>query len=278
MGRRNRPPKNVRVRGAFGELQLGTLLEQFLSPEQFLKNVQVRENSQERVEFAIKLPGRDTDGEILLPVDAKFPHDDYERLLSAAEAGDAEAVAEASKALENRIRVCARAIRDKYIVPPRTTDFAILFLPTESLYAEVLRRPGLFETIQREYHVTLTGPTTFIALLNALQMGFRSLAIEKRSSDVWKILAAVRAEFGKYNEVVDRLAKQLNTAAKSVETLGVRARAMTRQLRDVEVLPEHVSQSVLAIEPGDACEENLAVGEVRSGEPVLTATLREMGV
>jgi DNA recombination protein RmuC len=154
----------------------------YLSPEQFLKNAQVRENSQERVEFAIRLPGRDADGEVLLPVDAKFPHDDYERLLSAAEAGDAETVAEASKALENRIRVCAKTIRDKYIIPPRTTDFAILFLPTESLYAEVLRRPGLFENIQREYHVTLAGPSTFIALLNALQMGFRSLAIEKRSS------------------------------------------------------------------------------------------------
>ena len=269
---------NVRTRGTFGELQLGTLLDQFLSPEQFLKNAQVRENSQERVEFAIRLPGRDTDGEVLLPVDAKFPHDDYERLLSAAEVGDSDAVAEASKALENRIRVCAKTIRDKYIVPPRTTDFAILFLPTESLYAEVLRRPGLFETIQRESHVTLTGPTTFIALLNALQMGFRSLAIEKRSSDVWKILGAVRAEFGKYNEVVDRLAKQLNTAAKSVETLGVRTRAMTRQLRDVEVLPGRVSQTLLAPEPEDQCEENSAVGDVRvEQQSSLTTTSREMG-
>ena len=269
---------NVRTRGTFGELQLGTLLDQFLSPEQFLKNAQVRENSQERVEFAIRLPGRDTDGEVLLPVDAKFPHDDYERLLSAAEVGDSDAVAEAGKALENRIRVCAKTIRDKYIIPPRTTDFAILFLPTESLYAEVLRRPGLFETIQREYHVTLTGPTTFIALLNALQMGFRSLAIEKRSSDVWKILGAVRAEFGKYNEVVDRLAKQLNTAAKSVETLGVRTRAMTRQLRDVEVLPEHESQTLLTTEPEDQCQENPAVGDARvEQQSSLATTSREIG-
>jgi DNA recombination protein RmuC len=268
---------NVRVRGAFGELQLGTLLEQFLSPEQFLKNAQVRENSP-RVEFAIRLPGRDADGEVLLPVDAKFPHDDYERLLSAAEVGDAEAVAEASKALENRIRVCAKTIRDKYIIPPRTTDFAILFLPTESLYAEVLRRPGLFESIQLEYHITLTGPTTFIALLNALQMGFRSLAIEKRSSEVWKILGAVRTEFNKYNEVVDRLAKQLNTAAKSVETLGVRTRAMTRKLRDVEVLPEHVSQALLATEPEDEGDESSLVGEVRiEQQSTLTTTPREMG-
>lgn len=162
-----------------------------------------------------------------LPVDAKFPHEDYERLLAAAEIGDLEAVAEASKALENRIRSCAKTIRDKYIASPRTTDFAILFLPTESLYAEVLRRPGLFESVQREYHVTLTGPTTFTAFLNALQMGFWSLAIERRTSEVWKILGAVRFEFGKYNDVVDRLGKQLNTAAKSVENLGVRTRAMS---------------------------------------------------
>lgn len=178
-------------------------------------------------------------------------------MLSAAEVGDAEAVAEASKALENRIRVCAKAIRDKYIIPPRTTDFAILFLPTESLYAEVLRRPGLFETIQREYHVALAGPSTLTALLNALQMGFRSLAIEKRSSEVWKILGAVHTEFAKYNEVVDRLARQLNTAAKSVETLGARTRAMTRKLRDVEV-----SETLLATEPEDECDENPVVGDV----------------
>jgi DNA recombination protein RmuC len=246
---------NVRVRGTFGELQLGTLLEQFLSPEQFVKNAQVRENSQERVEFAIKLPGRDADGEVLLPVDAKFPQDDYERLLSAAEAGDAEAVAAASKALENRIRSFAKTISDKYIAPPRTTEFAILFLPTESLFAEVLRRPGLFESIQRDYHVALTGPTTFTALLNALQMGFRSLAIEKRSSEVWRILGAVRNEFGKYNDVVDRLARQLNTAAKSVESLGIRTRAMDRKLRDVEVLPDHASQILLGAESTDERDE-----------------------
>jgi DNA recombination protein RmuC len=269
---------NVRVRGTFGELQLGTLLEQFLSPEQYLKNAQIKENSQERIEFAIRLPGRDTDGDVLLPVDAKFPHEDYERLLSAAEVGDLEAVAEASKALENRIRACAKMIRDKYIAPPRTTDFAILFLPTESLYAEVLRRPGLFESIQREYHVTLTGPTTFTALLNALQMGFRSLAIEKRTSEVWKILGAVRNEFGKYNDVVDRLAKQLNTAAKSVESLGIRTRAMSRQLRDVEVLPEHSSQILLAAEAADECVEiptveNFGIAQ----EPDLTVPQPEAG-
>jgi DNA recombination protein RmuC len=236
---------NVRVRGTFGEVQLSMLLEQFLSPEQYVKNVQIKVNSQERVEFAIKLPGRDSDGEVLLPVDAKFPQEDFERLVTASESGDIEAVAEAAKELESRIRTSAKTIREKYIATPRTTDFAILYLPTESLYAEVLRRPGLLEQLQREYHVTLAGPTTFTALLNALQMGFRTLAIEKRSSEVWQILGAVRSEFGKYNDVVDKLSKQLNTAAKSVETLGLRTRAMNRTLRDVERLPEATAEILL---------------------------------
>jgi len=236
---------NVRVRGTFGEVQLGMILEQFLSPEQYTKNAQVKDDSQERVEFAIKLPGPNTDGELLLPIDAKFPQEDYERLLAAAELSDGEAVAETSREIENRIKLFAKAIRDKYIAPPRTTDFAILYLPTEGLYAEVLRRPGLFEHLQREYHVTLTGPTTFSALLNALQMGFRSLAIEKRSSEVWQILGAVRGEFGKYNEVVDKLSKQLSTASKSVESLGIRTRAMNRTLRDVEKLPEATVEILL---------------------------------
>lgn len=251
---------NVRVRGTFGEVQLEMLLEQFLSPEQYVKNAQVKDASQERVEFAVKLPGRDSQGEVLLPIDAKFPQDDYERLLTAAELGDGEAVTAAAKELENRIKQCARTIRDKYIAPPRTTDFAILYLPTEGLYAEVLRRPGLFEQLQRDHHVTLTGPTTFTALLNALQMGFRSLAIEKRSSEVWQILGAVRGEFVKYNEVVDKLSKQLNTAAKSVEGLGIRTRAMNRKLRDVETLPEATAEillgpAILDVEEEEA-EEN----------------------
>ena len=245
---------NVRVRGTFGEVQVAMLLEQFLSPEQYIKNAQVKEGSQERVEFAIRMPGREPDGEVLLPVDAKFPQEDHDRLLAAVELGDVEAVAEAAKELENRIRLCAKTIRDKYIATPRTTDFAILYLPTESLYAEVLRRVGLFEQLQREFHVTLTGPTTFTALLNALQMGFRSLAIEKRSSEVWQILGAVRGEFGRYNEVVDRLAKQLSTAAKSVENLGTRTRAMNRKLRNVEQLPEATAEILLGaavLEPDD---------------------------
>lgn len=236
---------NVRVRGTFGEVQLGMLLEQLLSPEQYVKNAQVKDGSQERVEFAIKLPGRDADSEVLLPVDAKFPREDYDRLVTAAELGDGDALNEAAEELENTIKACAKTIRDKYIAPPRTTDFAILFLPTEGLYSEVLRRPGLFEQIQREYHVTLTGPTTLTALLNALQMGFRSLAIEKRSSEVWHILGAVKNEFGKYNEVVDKLSRQLTTAAKSVENLGMRTRTMTRKLRDVEKLPDATAQILL---------------------------------
>ncbi len=236
---------SVRVRGTFGELQLGTLLEQFLSPEQYIKNAQVKENSQERVEFAIKLPGRDACGEILLPVDAKFPLEDYERLIEAAEKGDASAVQQAGQDLERNVRLCAKTIRDKYIEPPLTADFAIMFLPTESLYAEVLRRPGLFDQLQREYHVTLAGPATFAALLNALQMGFRSLALEQRSGEVWKVLGAVRNEFSKYNEVVDRLSKQLNTAAESVERLGARTRVMNKKLRDVEKLPDDSAQTLL---------------------------------
>lgn len=254
---------NVRVRGTFGEVQLGMLLEQFLSPEQFIRNAQMKEGSQERVEFAIKLPGRDSAGEVLLPVDAKFPHEDYERLITASEAGDAEAVAQAGKELENRIRHCAKTIREKYIATPRTTDFGILFLPTESLFAEVLRRPGFFEQLQNEYHVTLTGPTTFTALLNALQMGFRSLAIEKRSSEVWQILGAVKNEFGKYGVVVESLSRQLKTAANSVENLGVRTRAMSRKLRDVEKLADDAAQIVLGPAFDVANEDEEALTEAQ---------------
>ena len=236
---------NVRVRGTFGEVQLAMLLEQFLSPEQFTKNAQVKDGSQERVEFAIRLPGHDDGDEVLLPIDSKFPQEDYERLIAAAELGDVDAVAAAAKELENQIRTSAKTIRDKYIAPPRTTDFAILFLATEGLFAEALRRPGLFGQLQLEYHVTLTGPTTLTALLNALQMGFRSLAIGKRSSEVWRILGAVSNEFGKYNKVVEGLSRQLSTAARSVENLGARTRAMNRKLRDVEKLPDETTQILL---------------------------------
>ena len=246
---------NVTIRGALGEVQLAMILEQFLSPEQFIANATVREGSQERVEFAVRLPGRDGENEVLLPIDAKFPMEDYQRLLAADALGDAEAMAAASQALEARIRSFAKTIRDKYILPPRTTDFAILFLPTEGLYAEVLRRPGLFEQLQREHHVTLAGPTTLTALLNALQMGFRSVAIERRSSEVWQVLGAVRTEFGKYNEVVARIGKQLGSAANSVEALGQRTRAMTRKLRDVETLPEADATALLGLADDTAPEE-----------------------
>lgn len=236
---------NVRIRGTFGENQAAQLLEQFLSPEQFILNAQVRENSQERVEFAVRLPGRDDEGDVLLPIDAKFPREDYERLLAAAEIGDSDAVEEAGKALENRVKLFARTIREKYINPPRTTDFAILFLPTEGLYAEILRRPGLFDQIQRDCHVTLTGPTTFVAYLNALQMGFRSLAIQKRSSEVWRLLGAVQAEFGNYDAVVTTLAKQLQTAANSVKKLNTRSNVMRRKLKDVEKISQAEAGTIL---------------------------------
>ena len=246
---------NVSVRGALGEIQLSRLLEQLLSPEQFIENATVREGSQERVEFAVRLPGRDGENEVLLPIDAKFPQEDYQRLLEASERGDVDAVVEAGQALETRIRQFARTIREKYIVPPRTTDFAVLFLPTEGLYAEVLRRPGLFEQLQRDHHVSLAGPTTLTALLNALQMGFRSVAIERRSSEVWQVLGAVRTEFGKYNQVVERLGKQLGSAANSVEALGARTRVMSRTLRGVETLPAPEAAALLGFDGDSAADE-----------------------
>ncbi len=247
---------NVKVRGTWGELQLGNLLEQFLAPEQFMRDVQVKEDSQERVEFAIRLPGRSDDKEVLLPIDAKFPQEDFERLVVAAENSDAVGVEAAASALEARVKACARTISEKYINPPQTTDIAILFLPTESLYAEVLRRPGLFEHIQREYHVTLAGPTTLTAILNALQMGFRSLAIEKRTSEVWQVLGAIRSEFNRYGEVVDRLRRQLNTAVNTIDSLGIRTRAMSRKLRDVEILPDGTAHEVLGLDQPDAISES----------------------
>ena len=263
---------NVRVRGTWGEVQLGAILEQMLTPDQFIKNAQIKEGSQERVEFAILLPGQDEKSHVLLPIDAKFPQEDYDRLLSFSENGDAEGIAQASKELENRIRSFAKTIREKYIDPPKTTDFAILFLPTEGLYAEILRRPGVFEQIQKEFHVTLTGPTTLSALLNALQMGFRTLLIEKRSSEVWKILGAVSAEFSKYNEVVDKLSKQLDTAVKSVEKLGTRTRAMNRKLTGVEKLPDESAQLILG--PAIAAEEG-AYCETEGEEDPLALTEQE---
>lgn len=238
---------NVKVRGIWGEIQLGNLLEQFLAPDQYIRDVQIKQDSRERVEFAIRLPGRDGN-EVLLPIDAKFPQEDFERLVLASEKGDAQAAEAASTALEARVKGCAKTINEKYIDPPRTTDIAILFLPTESLYAEMLRRPGLFEGLQRDYHVTLAGPTTLTAIVNTLHMGFQSLAIEKRSSEVWQVLGAIRLEFNRYGEIVDRLRKQLNTAVGTIDALGTRARAMNRKLRDVEVLPDTAAQGLLGLD------------------------------
>jgi DNA recombination protein RmuC len=249
---------NVKTRGTWGEVQLGMLLEQFLLPDQYLKNAQVKEASLERVEFAVRFPGRDDEKEVLLPIDAKFPQEDYERLVHAADRADAAAVEEAAAALEARVKSFAKAVSEKYINPPTTTDFAVLFLPTESLFAEVLRRPGLFEQLQRDCRVTLAGPTTLSAMLSAFQLGFRSLAIQKRSSEVWRILGAVKSEFAQHGRVVDTLKKQLGAATNTIDRLGTRTRAMTRSLRDVEALPGAQAEALLRLpteaEPDDAEE------------------------
>jgi len=243
---------NVKTRGTWGEVQLEALLEQLLTADQYAKNVATVPKSGERVEFAIKLPGRqESDGTavpVWLPIDAKFPREDYERLIDAQERADPVAVEEASRALEARIRSEARTIAEKYVAPPHTTDFALLFLPTEGLYAEILRRPGLTDMLQRDYRVTIAGPTTLTALLNSLQMGFRTLAIEKRSSEVWQVLGAVKTEFGKFGDVLARTKSQLETVTRSIEAAETRTRVMNRKLRDVEALPGEQASGLL----GDA--------------------------
>ncbi|HYC00749.1 MAG TPA: DNA recombination protein RmuC [Candidatus Limnocylindrales bacterium] len=228
---------NVKVRGTWGEVQLGALLEQVLTPEQYARNVTVREGSREVVEYALRLPGQGGDAPLWLPIDCKFPHEDYARLVAAAEAADADAVQRATQDLLRAVKKCAQDIRDKYIHPPHTTDFAILFLPTEGLYAEVLRNPGFVEEMQQSCRVVLAGPTTLAALLNSLRIGFRTLAIEKRASEVWHVLAAVKAEFGKFSGVLDKVKRQLETATRTIETTGARTRAIEKRLRGVETLP-----------------------------------------
>ncbi len=228
---------NVKNRGVMGEVQLAALLEQILTPEQYETNVATKPDSRERVEFAIKLPGRDRESVVWLPLDAKFPTEDYQRLQEAQDAADPVAVEVAAKALEARIRLEAKTIADKYLAPPATTDFGLLYLPFEGLYAEVLRRPGLFEALQRDYRVTLCGPTTLSALLNSLQMGFRTLAIEKRSSEVWQVLGAVKSEFGRFGEVLANTKRQLQTVANSIDAAETRTRQIERKLKDVEALP-----------------------------------------
>ena len=228
---------NVRSRGTWGEVQLGNLLEQTLTAEQYDKNVATRPGSRERVEYAIRLPGQDSAHVVWLPVDAKFPVEDYERLLAAQERADPAGMEEAGRALENRIKLEAKTIREKYVEVPHTTDFAILFLPTEGLYAEVLRRPGLADNLQREFRVSIAGPTTLSALLNSLQMGFRTLAIEKRSAEVWQVLGGVKAEFERFGTVLAATKRQLQTVANSIDQAETRTRQMSRQLRAVEALP-----------------------------------------
>lgn len=227
---------NVKTRGVFGETQLAALLEQVMAPEQYEKNVATRPGSRERVEFAIKLPGSGG-APVLLPIDAKFPQEDYQRLQAAQEAGDLLAAELAGKALEARVKLEARSIAEKYVEPPNTTDFALLYLPFEGLFAEVLRRPGLFDHIQRESRVTICGPTNLLAYLNSLQMGFRTLAIQQRSSEVWKVLGTVKSEFGKFAEVLANTKRQLQTVANTIDQAEVRTRQIERKLKDVEVLP-----------------------------------------
>jgi DNA recombination protein RmuC len=224
---------NVKTRGTWGEVQLEALLEQILAPEQYAKNVSTT-GTQERVEFAIKLPGREIGRTCWLPVDAKFPVEDYQRLVEASERGDSNAVEEATRKLEATLRLCARTICEKYLMPPATTDFGILFLATEGLYAEALRRTGLAESLQREYRVILTGPNTFAAILNSLQMGFRTLTIQQRSSEVWETLGAVKTEFSKYSMVLAKVKKKLEEASHTVDQAEVRTRVLQRHLRDVE--------------------------------------------
>lgn len=251
VGSLNRVLTNVKTRGVFGEVQLAGLLDQVFTPEQYAANVATLPGSSERVEFAISLPGQRDDGKPLwLPIDAKFPREDYERLLDAQERADAPAAEAAGKAIENRLRLEAKTIREKYIGPPHTTDFAILFVPTEGLYAEALRRPGLVEGLQREHKVMLCGPTTLLATLTSLQMGFRTLALEKRSAEVWEVLGAVKTEFGKFGDVLAKAKKKLEEAGNTLDAAEVRTRAMTRKLKTVEALPDDAAQQLLQLGQG----------------------------
>lgn len=237
---------NVKTRGIFGELQLARLLEEVLTTEQYKAQAMIKPNQREAVDFAIALPGKGDEQQVCwLPIDAKFPTEDYERLLDAQERADLNAIEQAGKALEVRIRREAKNISEKYIAPPYTTDFAIMFLPTESLYAEVLRRPGLLEQLQRQYHITIAGPTTLLALLNSLQMGFRTLALEQRTVEVWRVLGAVKTEFGKFADVLTKMRKQLQTVSNTVDMAQTRTRQMNKALKTVELLPGTEEQAAL---------------------------------
>lgn len=240
---------NVKARGTWAELQLGAILEQILTPDQYQKNVCVQPGSSERVEYAVRLPGPGDDRAacVWLPIDSKFPQEDYLRLQDAADRADPQAVQAAAEALGRAVRSAAREIHDKYVQPPATTDFAIMFLPTEGLYAEILRQPTLVEDLQQRFRVVPAGPATLAAILSSLRMGFQTLAIERRSAEVWRILAAVKTEFGKFGEVLETVKRQLNTASRTLEQTGVRTRAMERRLRSVEQLPEAEASDVLSL-------------------------------
>ncbi|MGH6609940.1 MAG: DNA recombination protein RmuC [Burkholderiaceae bacterium] len=236
---------NVKARGTYGEVQLATLLEQVMLTDQYAHNVMTRPHSGERVEFAVRMPGRDHGAPCWLPIDAKFPVDDYERLMTAMEHGDAAALEVAGKALERGIKVQAKTIREKYVEPPHTTDFAIMFLPTEGLFAEVLRRPGLADHLSRECRTVIAGPTTLFAMLNSLQMGFRTLALERRSAEVWQVLGAVKTEFEKFGGVLTALQKQLVTASKTIDSAQRRSNQMSKALKSVEALPPEAAAALL---------------------------------
>lgn len=248
---------NVKMRGTFGEVQLGALLEQMMSPEQYDANVKTKMSGTEFVEYAIKLPGKDNNNNtVYLPIDAKFPKDIYEQYYDAFETGDAALIESSGKQLETTIKKMAKDIHDKYIDPPYTTDFAILFLPFESIYAEIIRRTALVELLQREYKVVITGPTTLGAILNSLQMGFRTLAIQKRTSEVWTVLGAVKTEFGKFGGLLEKVQKNLQSAGDQLEeVMGKRTRAIERKLRQVQELPSEESQKILPLGDNDVSEE-----------------------
>ena len=246
---------NVKTRGIFGEVQLEALLEQVLTIEQYGKQVETKPRSNQRVDFAIKLPGRSDDGaEVWLPIDAKFPREDYERLLDAQDRADPIAAEASAKAMESRIRQEAKSIAESYLAPPHTTDFAILFLPVEGLYAEVLRRPGLMDSLQRDYRVTLAGPTTLLAILNSLHMGFRTLALEKQASEVWKVLGAVKTEFDRYGEWVAKVREQVQKAADTLDRADTRSKQMRRVLKGVEALPEAEALARLPLDAADVAD------------------------
>jgi DNA recombination protein RmuC len=255
VGSLNRTLTSVKSRGVFGEVQLGALLADVLTSEQYGTNVATVPGSNERVEYAVRLPGRGDaagdGGPMWLPIDAKFPREDYERLLDAQERADRSGVESAARAIEQRFKLEARSIREKYIAEPHTTDFAILFVPTEGLYAEVLRRPGLSDALQREHKVVIAGPTTLLAILNSLRMGFRTLALERRSAEVWQTLGAVKTEFGKFGGVLERTKKKLAEASSTIEEAEKRTRVMSRRLSDVEALPVHDAQGMLGLDTSD---------------------------